>query len=337
MIIPVKTLSGEYNIILEKDALKSVDGYLKLDRKVLIVTDDGVPEEYSFAVCKASKEPFKVVIKQGEQSKNFDNLKMLLEVMTKNNFTRTDCVVAVGGGVVGDLSGFAASVYMRGIDFYNIPTTLLSQVDSSIGGKTAVDFMGYKNIVGAFYQPKCVIIDPETLKTLSSRLVSNGLAESIKMAITSDKRLFEIFENENANDKIYEVIERSLRIKKDVVQKDEKESGLRRVLNFGHTLGHAVEGADGMQNFYHGECVAMGILPMCSEKIRGRVKNVLIKYSLPVDINFDSDTLISYALHDKKLDSDSIELVFADDIGKFSFKRISFSEYEEIIRKAAVL
>jgi 3-dehydroquinate synthase len=180
------------------------------------------------------------VIPQGEKNKNFETYKFLLEVLSENEFTRNDCIVAVGGGVVGDISGFTASTYMRGIDFYNIPTTLLSQVDSSIGGKTAIDFYGYKNTVGAFYQPKAVVIDPDVLKTLPKRQLNNGLCESIKMAATSDKELFNLIKNGGAYDNIETVIEKSLKIKKAVVENDEKEVGLRRVLNFGHTVGHAV-------------------------------------------------------------------------------------------------
>ena len=143
--------------------------------------------------------------------------------------------------MVGDLAGFAASAYMRGIDFYNIPTTLLSQIDSSIGGKTAINFGGVKNIVGAFYQPKKVLIDPDLLKTLPPRQISNGLAEAIKVGLTSDEKLFDIFENGEIGSRLDEIIVRALTVKKNVVEQDEKEAGLRRILNFGHTVGHGIE------------------------------------------------------------------------------------------------
>ena len=177
MDISVKTSLGEYSIVLKRGALNQIGNLLNLNRKVLIVTDDGVPCEYAQKVANASKTPVVFTIPQGEQSKQMDSLTAILKSLVENNFTRSDCVVAVGGGVVGDVSGFAASIFMRGIDFYNIPTTVLSQVDSSIGGKTAIDFMGYKNLIGAFYPPKKVVIDPETLKTLPKRQISNGLAE----------------------------------------------------------------------------------------------------------------------------------------------------------------
>ena len=169
MIIPVNLGEQSYNIILKRGALNNASDYLRLDRRVLIVTDSGVPREYSEAIKAQTKDAIIYTIKQGEESKNIHNYMELLRVLAKEKFTRTDCVVAVGGGVCGDLAGFVASTYMRGIDFYNVPTTLLSQVDSSIGGKVAIDFEGIKNIVGAFYQPKAVLIDPCVLKTLDKR------------------------------------------------------------------------------------------------------------------------------------------------------------------------
>ncbi len=337
MNISVKTASGSYDIILQRAALKNAGEILNLNRKVLIVTDSNVPQNYSKVIKDQATDAIITVIEQGEKSKNLDTWKLLLQKMTENNFTRTDAVAAVGGGVVGDIAGFAAACYMRGIDFYNIPTTLLSQVDSSIGGKTAVDFMGYKNLVGAFFPPKKVIIDPDTLKTLPERQLSNGLAESVKMSLTSDKNLFEIFEKETPFDeKILDlIIEKSLLIKKYVVENDEKESGLRKILNFGHTLAHAIESINGMEKYYHGECVSMGMLPMCSDNIKPRVKSVLQKLNLPTEINEKADLIISAARHDKKASGGNITIVTVDEIGKCNLKTIAFSEYENLIRKAA--
>ncbi len=333
MIIPVKTSQGNYDIILEKGALKNASRYLNLDRRTLIVTDTGVPAEYAQTLAAMCKTPVVHTIAEGEESKNLDTFRELLEVLVKNGFTRTDCVVAVGGGVVGDLSGFAASAFMRGIDFYNIPTTLLSQVDSSVGGKTAVDFMGIKNIVGAFYPPKCVIVDPATLKTLPQRQISNGLAEAIKMSATSDRELFEYFENADPDEENFLdfVIAHSLLIKKSVVEKDERESGLRRVLNFGHTLAHAIESVCGFENLYHGECVALGMLSMCSEEVRGRLEKILKKFSLPTEFSADSASLLEACRHDKKLMGDKIALVWVEKVGGFEFRTVPFSDFEKII------
>lgn len=329
MILPVKHSQGEYNIIIERGALNRVGEYLNLNRRVLIVTDSGVPEQYAKTVAAASKAPTIVTFPEGEASKNIDTFKMLLEALAKNGFTRTDCVVAVGGGVVGDMSGFLASTYMRGIDFYNIPTTVLSQVDSSIGGKTAIDFMGYKNIVGAFYQPKRVIIDPDTLKTLPSRQISNGLVEAIKMSLTSDAELFKTFEAGNFD--IDDVIYRSLLIKKSVVEQDEKESGLRKILNFGHTLAHAVE-SDNIGSLYHGECVAIGMLPMCSDTVRARLEKVLKALNINLDIKIDADALIDALKHDKKASGNEITVIYVETAGEFLMKTISFEALKEMLK-----
>ena len=338
MEINVKTSIGEYKIVLERGAIKNAGKLLNLERKVLIVTDDGVPSSYAQAVANACKEPVILTIPQGEHSKQIDTWSLLLKTMLENNFTRTDCVVAVGGGVVGDLSGFAAATFMRGIDFYNIPTTVLSQVDSSIGGKTAVDFMGYKNIVGAFYPPKKVIIDPETLKTLPQRQISNGLCEALKMSLTCDRELFSIFENGDLNDNavLDDIIYRSLLIKKYIVEEDERESGLRKVLNFGHTLAHAVESINDMEKYYHGECVAIGMIPMCSKNVKEKLLPVLKKLNLPTALEESAQELIEACKHDKKAFGDKITVVTVGEIGTFEMKNLSFAEFSDLIRSVAL-
>lgn len=326
MIIP---LSLGYDIVLERGSLSRASEYLNLNRKCLIVTDSGVPSQYAMTIKSQSKEGYIVTIPQGEESKCFDNYKKLLAFMVEKSFTRTDCVIAVGGGVVGDLSGFVASSYMRGVDFYNIPTTLLSQVDSSIGGKVAIDFNGVKNIIGAFYQPKAVLIDSETLKTLDKRQVSAGLCEAIKMSLTSDKELFEFIESSNSleND-IDTIIEKALLIKKNVVEIDPKEKGLRKILNFGHTIGHAIESDTGL---LHGECVALGMLPMCSEEVKESLIPVLEKYSLPTSINRDTNTLISYITHDKKASGKRITIIYVEKIGSFEMREVEIEELRNYI------
>ncbi len=329
MIIPLNLGEQSYDIVLERGALNKAKDYLRLDRKCLIVTDSGVPQKYAEAIKKQSYEGYVVTVKAGEESKCFENYKLILEKMIEHSFTRTDCVIAVGGGVVGDLSGFVASSYMRGIDFYNIPTTLLSQVDSSIGGKVAIDFNGVKNIVGAFHQPKKVLIDPDTLKTLDKRQLNAGLCEAIKMALTSDKTLFEVIKNcEDIYKNIDTVIEKALNIKKNVVEIDPKEKGLRKILNFGHTIGHAIESETGL---LHGECVALGMLPVCSYEVKTELKRVLEKYSLPTTINVDADTLFSYIVHDKKASGDKITVIFVEEIGSYIMKQINVCEIKKYI------
>lgn len=322
-----------YDITIGKNLLSAAGMLMNLDRRVFIVTDSGVPKKYAEAVAAASKLAHIYTVPEGEGSKSLRTLEDVLSAMLDFKMSRKDCIVAVGGGVVGDLTGFAASAYMRGIDFYNIPTTLLSEVDSSIGGKTAVNLGGIKNVVGAFYQPKAVIIDTDTLKTLPKRHISAGLAEAVKMSLTSDKELFEFFEREDVTEKnIDYVIKKSLLIKKAVVESDERESGLRKILNFGHTFGHGIE-AEELSGLYHGECVALGMIPMCSPELRKRVASVLIRLGLPTEYTGDVDRALRHVVHDKKSSDGMVEAIFVDTPGSFRIEKLSVEEYSKTVKE----
>lgn len=321
---------NSYDVFLKRGGLNEAGKLFNLDRKVLIVTDDGVPSQYAKIVAEQCSGSVCVTLPQGERTKSFFYFELLCKKCLEAQLTRNDCIVAVGGGVIGDLAGFTAASYMRGIDFYNIPTTVLSQVDSSIGGKVAINLDNIKNIVGAFYQPRGVVIDPEILKTLSLRQISNGLAEAIKMGLICDEKLFYLFEKENPMDYIDEIIWRSLKAKQFVVQKDECENGLRRILNFGHTIGHGIESCG---QLYHGECVALGMIPMCAPSIRKRLFSVLKKLNLPTQFNFDKDVVLKAIFHDKKSDRDLINMIFVEEIGKAVQKTIKKSELYRFLEK----
>lgn len=326
MIINVDLKHTNYNIYIERGVIKKAGKLINLDRKVLIVTDEGVPEEYAETVAAQCKTAVTVTVSQGEDSKSIKVYETLLVKMLENGFTRKDAVVAVGGGVCGDLAGFVAASFMRGVDFYNIPTTVLSQVDSSIGGKVAVNLGGIKNIVGAFYQPKAVLVDPDTLKTLPDRQISAGLAEAVKMAVNFDRELFERIETqENPMDIIDGIIEGSLLIKKRVVEADEKESGLRKVLNFGHTVGHAIESV-AKGELYHGECVALGMLAVCEGEVKDRVENVLESLKLPTGFKADRDALSKAVSHDKKAGAGTTTVIICDEIGTFKMQEETTEE-----------
>ncbi|MBQ2770719.1 MAG: 3-dehydroquinate synthase [Clostridia bacterium] len=329
MVIHMDLGQDSYDIIVERGVLENAARHLNLNRRVLIVTDTGVPAAYAQTLAQQCKEGVICTVEMGEASKSLDMFGKLLETMLSHGFSRKDCVAAVGGGMVGDLAGFAASAYMRGIDFYNIPTTLLSQIDSSIGGKTAINFAGVKNIVGAFYQPKKVLIDPELLKTLPPRQISNGLAEAIKMSLTSDQELFELFEQQDIEDNLDEIILRSLNIKKSVVEQDEKEAGLRKILNFGHTVGHGIESSEGMSHLYHGECVALGMIPMCGEELRPRLIEVLKKCKLYQKLDYDWEKITEAAFHDKKADGDTVTVTTVNQPGSFELKTMKCLEVIE--------
>ena len=331
MEIPVALGNNSYTITIQRGCLAHADAYMDLQRKVLIVTDSGVPAQYAKTVAACCAQPQIITIPQGESSKSLQLFEILCKTMLRKGFTRTDCVVAVGGGVVGDLAGFAAASYMRGIDFYNIPTTVLSQVDSSVGGKVAIDLDNIKNCVGAFYQPKAVLIDPDVLKTLPQRQIANGLAEAVKMAITFDESLLSLFEQANPLSQIDRIIAASLQIKAVVVKADEKESGLRRVLNFGHTIGHGIETAAGLEALYHGECVALGMLPMCSDDLRPRVEAILQNLGLPTSCNANPDAVWAAISHDKKLSGDTITVVYAHKAGSFELRAMPIADLKETV------
>ena len=330
-----------YDIVVEAGCLSHAGELLNLNRKVLIVTDSGVPAEYANTVAKCSLAAEVVCLPFGESSKDFDHFRLLLRRMLDFGMSRGDCVAAVGGGVMGDLAGFAAACYMRGIDFYNLPTTVLSQVDSSIGGKTAIDLDGFKNIVGAFYQPRRVLIDPRTLATLPRRQVVNGLAEAVKMALCFDAEGFARFETLDADREmaalaagepvpaLERIIADALRTKKRVVEQDEKEHGLRRVLNFGHTLGHGIESLHRKNGLFHGECVALGMLPLCSGSVRERLLPVLRKLGLPTACDSDPDKVMRAVLHDKKMYAGKARAIFVEKVGSFTERELTPEELKK--------
>lgn len=326
MTVRIELGESSYDVVLEPGCLARAGELLDLDRKVLVVTDAGVPEEYAEKVAAQCKNAVVLTVPEGEGSKSFPVLEKLLVKMLEEGFTRRDCVVAVGGGVVGDLSGLAAALYMRGVDFYNVPTTLLSQADSSIGGKTAIDLAGIKNSVGVFRQPKKVLIDPETLKTLPARQIAAGYAEIVKAGLIADAALFSLFETGEVDP--VEALYRALSVKKSVVEQDERESGLRRILNFGHTVGHGIESVTGL---YHGECVALGMIPTCAPAVRERLIPVLTRLGLPTSVKADPDKVYAALLHDKKAADGKITVVRVNEPGSCELIPLSPEELRDYV------
>lgn len=321
---------NSYDILIGTGLLGKAGEILDLNRRVLIVTDDGVPEVYAETVAKQCASSFIHVIRQGEESKSLAVFESLQRKMLEHDFHREDCVLALGGGVVGDLAGFAASAYMRGIDFYNVPTTVLSQVDSSIGGKTAVNFMGVKNILGAFYQPKKVVIDFDVLRSLPKRQFGNGIVEAFKMAATFDEALFQKLLTAEGEE-VFPLITSAIDIKRKVVEEDEKEAGLRKVLNFGHTLGHGIEVASSGK-LLHGESVSLGMLPMCDSSVLPDLLAMMKKYDLPV-VDFDMDLAMQAIMHDKKGKKDCVTAVYVPHLGTYEFREYSYQELGTLLAK----
>lgn len=322
---------ASYGIHIGSGILADAPRFFNLGRKVLVVTDDGVPPQYAQTVLAACPDASLLTVPGTESGKTLAGAGLILETLLERKFGRGDAIVAVGGGVVGDMAGFAAATYMRGIDYYNVPTTLLSQVDSSVGGKTAVNLGGVKNVVGAFHHPCGVLIDTATLDTLSPRLFAEGLAELVKMAATSDSALFARLEAcSDVRSCIEPFIADALCIKIDVVQQDPTEKGLRAVLNFGHTVGHAIEAA-GQGRYLHGESVAIGMTYMSSGEALERLEALLERFGLPVRADFSTDTLMKYIASDKKKTADGFKLVQVSSIGSYKFMTAGADELRRII------
>ncbi len=318
---------NSYDIVLERGCLKRLNEYAACNHKVMIISDDNVPQTYIDTVAKQCKECCIHIVKHGEQAKSLSVFEEICEDLLAHHFSRKDMIIALGGGVVGDLSGYVAACYMRGIAFIQIPTTTLSQIDSSIGGKVAINFHGVKNVIGAFYQPKLVLIDPETLKTLPKRHYVNGLVEALKAGLIYDPSLFQLFETENIEETIDEIIAKALAVKKAVVEQDEKESGLRRILNFGHTVGHAIETSNHLHDFYHGECVAFGMMYFIDNpELQKRTARIYEKLGLPTEVEKDHKQWLQIMRNDKKADHDQIDTVWVKQLGHAEIKSMSLEE-----------
>ena len=326
---------NKYKILISKEAIsrKNIAPLLKEHKKTLIITDDGVPQKIVKkvkAACKPSTKVFEIILQQGEKAKSIQNFQKILNFLAESNFDRTDLIIAVGGGVVGDISGYVASSYLRGIPFIQIPTTLLAQVDSSVGGKTAINISAGKNLVGAFYNPKGVIIDTSVLKTLSNREFKAGLAEVIKYALIKNKSLFSLLKRHPKeillmhHKIIEEIIFASIHTKAQIVTQDEKENGTRAILNFGHTFGHAIEAHGKYKKILHGEAVAKGMKiaskisyleSLISEKDHKKVIALLEMFEFDLSLNqYNYEELKPYILRDKKIKAGRLNLVLLNQL-----------------------
>ncbi|MBL6701824.1 MAG: 3-dehydroquinate synthase [SAR86 cluster bacterium] len=326
---------NKYKILISKEAIsrKNIAPLLKEHKKTLIISDDGVPQKIVkkvTAACKPSTKVFEIILQQGEKAKSIQNFQKILNFLAESNFDRTDLIIAVGGGVVGDISGYVASSYLRGIPFIQIPTTLLAQVDSSVGGKTAINISAGKNLVGAFYNPKGVIIDTSVLKTLSNREFKAGLAEVIKYALIKNKSLFSLLKRHPKeillmhHKIIEEIIFASIHTKAQIVTQDEKENGIRAILNFGHTFGHAIEAHGKYKKILHGEAVAKGMKiaskisyleSLISEKDHKKVIALLEMFEFDLSLNqYNYEELKPYILRDKKIKAGRLNLVLLNQL-----------------------
>lgn len=318
-----QVVDNSYDITI--DTLKPIH----FDRKVAIVTNPKVAGLHlSYLLSKVTaKELYIITVPDGEEYKNQDSINTILESLFNHKFNRKSMLIAFGGGVIGDMTGYAASIYQRGISFTQIPTTLLSQVDASVGGKTGMNNSYGKNLIGAFHQPKAVLIDPYFLTTLPAREFGAGVAEIVKMAVTFNKEFFTFLETADLTnaDILQDVIKQAVQTKASVVAQDEKENGIRAALNYGHTFGHVIENETKYKKYLHGEAVAIGMvlandtavkMGLMSENEALRVKNLLNKYSLPTSYSIlDINSFYETFFLDKKSSDSSITFILPVGIG----------------------
>jgi 3-dehydroquinate synthase len=321
------------------EKLKNLEKYLPSTR-VIIITDENIKNYFQ----KDFPNVPVITIGTGEKIKTLSTIETILKELIHHSCDRSSFIVGIGGGIVCDIAGFAASIFLRGVKFGFVSTSLLSQVDASVGGKNGVNLDSYKNMVGTFNQPEFVICDIELLNTLPPAQISNGFAEIVKHALIFDKDLFDFIEKNREKalyldyDTIFKLIADSVRIKSEIVQKDEKESGERKKLNFGHTIGHAIEKIDQTS---HGNAVSMGMVAaakisqkkgLITSKEVVRITTLLKDFNLPINIDYNAGDISVAALKDKKKAGSSIYYIFLEKIGKAKVEKISFTEMNALIK-----
>lgn len=339
--------SAPYEVLVGENLIQAAGLYIReisSARRALIITDETVNEIYCDVVTNSLRESgfevFSFVIASGETSKSLISAEKIYSFLIENKFTRADLIVSLGGGVVGDLAGFVASTYMRGVDFVQIPTTLLAQIDSSVGGKNGINLPCGKNLVGTVYQPRLVLADTNTLTTLPETCISDGMSEAIKCGLIRSSELFYKIKNSALESILDDVISDCITIKKKIVEADEHEQNERKLLNFGHTLGHAIEKFYDFSGYTHGQAVAIGMayatragerLGLTKVGTYQELISVLEKYELPYEVPCDVDALIEIAKSDKKSVGEFFDVVMLESIGNGFVKRISTADLRKYI------
>lgn len=350
--LQVNLLNATYNIKIEKNLLNRLGKeVLKLYKgeKIVVITDDNVNSFYGAAVENSLKaegyNTLKIVLKPGEKTKSFDYLMEVYNKLIAFKVNRGSLILALGGGVIGDLAGFCAATFLRGVPYIQVPTSLLAQVDSSVGGKVAIDLPQGKNLVGSFYQPKAVFIDPEVLRTLPQKYINDGMGEIIKYALIKDQELYHILKGLDSTEALMnsmeDIIYTCCFIKKTIVEADERDLGERMILNFGHTLGHSIEKVQGYEGLSHGEAVAVGMyqITLKSEKMHltkfgtaEKIKELLQKVHLPYRVEEAID-LVDILAIDKKNIGNTINLILLKDIGEAFIKPMNHAEIKEFFKE----
>lgn len=350
--IEVNLPNSSYELLIKRGIINNIGYEVKKvykGDKVAIVTDENVDRLYGDIVEQSLKSQgfdiLKMVLKPGEKTKSMEQVLGVYDSLLDFGLNRGNLIIALGGGVIGDLTGFCASTFLRGIPYIQIPTSLLAQIDSSIGGKVAIDLQRGKNLVGSFYHPKAVYIDPEVLKTLEKRFLNDGLGEVIKYALIRDKALFdelkEIESDEDLLEKIEDIIYKCCCIKKHVVEADERDTGERMILNFGHTIAHGIEKLQNYEGLSHGEAVSVGMYHitlkseeegLTKEGTAKEIKELIKKFNLPYEVQgIKKEELLGALAMDKKNIGKNMNLILLRDIGEAFIHRVSGQEIEKFI------
>ena len=339
--------SKTYDVIIEKGLIDRVGEYAKgvgIKGKACIISDSNVAPLYMERVKNSLLESgllvCEYVFEPGEKSKTAETFIDILNFLAENHISRKDTLFALGGGVVGDITGFCAATYMRGIKFVQIPTSLLSAVDSSVGGKTGIDLKSGKNLAGAFYQPEIVLFDPDVLHTLTEEYFADGMAEVIKYAIIRGRGIEKLI-LEDTQKNLEEIITRCIEIKRDVVNEDEFEGGVRKILNFGHTAGHAIE-AEGGYTLSHGRCVAIGMhivtkawekRGLCEAGTCDVLEKMLKLFNLDTKCPYTPQVIVERAKNDKKADNMEVSLIVPAKVGECEVRKISMDEFLTVLKE----
>lgn len=326
--INIKIENTNYDVIIKENIINELNTYIDKNENVFIISDDNVANHYLDSVLKQFENSNYFIINSGESSKVMETVINIIAKLDEISADRKTLIIALGGGVVGDISGLVAMLYRRGLKYISIPTTTLSQVDSSVGGKVAVNYLNSKNLIGGFYHPSLVLIDINTLKTLDQRNFNAGLIEAVKMGLTSNKYLFDLILNKDVNENLEEIIFEAIKIKASIVKADQYDFGIRNILNFGHTLGHAIEMK---YNIIHGEAVLIG---MINSLISNYIKNDLLKIAKKFNINTNiklSSELYDLIVKDKKINKQTINLVNVYEIGSGYLKSYPINFLKELL------
>ena len=330
--IKIHSKRRDYPVILGDNLIEIMKSELDRDTRYFVVLDDKIPSKYPKFIKDLNPNSIIHVLKGSEDVKEFNVYETVTSTLLEYNFSKKDKLIAFGGGTILDLVGYVSATYKRGIEFISIPTTTLAMVDASIGGKNGINVNGIKNAIGTIYPPVKVLIGLDVLETLEPRHFNNGLIESLKMGLSLDKDLYDIFKDAQEKTYLKEVIYRSIMAKKDIVEKDEDETGLRKILNFGHTFGHAFESASDYK-LLHGEAVGNGMLVVSKNKdYYADLLDILTRMNCPIVSSFNEEDLLNRIKNDKKANQSSVDLVVVNEIGKAEIVPTKFDDLKGLIK-----